>query len=59
MAISLSEQIVAVVLHSRALLNIVAFLDTSGSRWEELVLFQVHYPIVGSALPRSLWWRVP
>ena len=50
--VSLSEQIVAVVLHCLALFNLVAFLDSSGSSWEELVLVRVHYLIVGSALPQ-------
>ena len=48
--ISLSKQIVAVVLHCLALLNLVASLDFSSSLWEELVLVRVHYLIVGSAL---------
>ena len=42
----------AVVLNCFALLNLVAFLDSSGSPWEELVLIWVHYLIVGSALPQ-------
>ena len=49
----LFEQIVAVVIHCLALLNLVAFLDYSSSSWEELVLVRVHYLTVGSALPHG------
>ena len=48
--VSQSEQIVAIVLYCLALLNLVAFLNSSGSPWEELVLVRVHYLIAGSAL---------
>ena len=48
---SLSEQIIALVLHFPALLNLVVFLDSCGSPWEELIFVQVHYMIVDSALP--------
>ena len=49
--VSLSELVITVFLHCLALLNLVAFLNSSGSPWEDLVLVQVHYLTVGSALP--------
>ena len=50
---SLSEQITAVVFHCLALLNLVAFLDSSGSPWEKLVFVWVFYLAVSSALPHG------
>ena len=46
MVVSLSEQIVTVVLHCLALLKLVSLFDSYASLWEELVLLQVHYLIV-------------
>ena len=46
-----SLQVVTVVLHCLALLNLIVFLDSSGSPWEELVLVWVYYLIVGSTFP--------